>query len=120
MLTPRFRHSSCALHSDDGSIKCIIIIGGFTDPKRNRKTTEILHLTERKWVQGPILPEEISDAACAALPPTSHFACVIVGGSTTENTFSSNVYSLDKSLSKWTVLGKIRKGRYGHIALPIS
>ena len=85
-------------------------------------TTEILYLNERKWVQGPCLPVKIHYAACVVLPPTSCFACVIVGScrGEVEPSFSSNVYGLDKGLSEWTLLGKIRKGRYGHVALPIS
>ena len=120
MLEPRAGHSTCAIQSDDGSTKCILIIGGFTYAKKS-KTTEILYLTKRNWIHGPRLPVEIESAACVAHPPTSNFACVIVGGSSiNSSSSSSNVYGLDKSLSKWTLLGKIRNERYGHIALPIS
>ena len=120
LLTPRFRHSSCALLSDDGSTRCIIIIGGWTYKEQNSKSTEILHIADQKWVQGPNLPVGMRSSACVALPPTSNFSCVIIGNSSGEESFSSGVYGFDKSLSEWTPLGKIRKGRYNHIALPIS
>ena len=83
------------------------------------KTTEILCVTEQKWVQGPRLPVDLGFATCAALPPTSNFACVIVGCSLSEMSFLY-VYGLDKNLSEWTLLGRIKKGRYCHIAIPIS
>ena len=77
-------------------------------------------MKDKKWVQGPTLPSGVFHAACVALPPTHDYACVIVGGSTIEETHSSNVYGLNKSLSQWTHLGKIRTGRQSHIALPFS
>ena len=91
-----------------------------TCPNKDYKTTEILYLTERKVVQGPRLPVEVCFTACVALPPTSNFSCLIIGTSRGENLLSLGVYGLDKSLSEWTPMGKIRKGRYHHIALPIS
>ena len=93
------------------------------------KCTEILDLKDWKWVQGPEFAVEIRNAACVALPSSSNFACVVVRGRTgglkmfrlfkkcEENL--SNVYGLDKSLKEWTLLGKLRKGRHSHIALPI-
>ena len=71
------------------------------------KTTEILCVTEQKWVQGPRLPVDLGFATCAALPPTSNFACVIVGCSLSEKSFLY-VYGLDKNLSEWTLLGRIK------------
>ena len=143
LLTPRCRHSSCTIQSDDGSTKCIIIIGGWTDEEENSKSTEILYVADQKWVQGPNLPVGIRSAACVALPPTSNFACVVVGGYTLEDPSSGephledhhwmtiigpphldvtypNVYGLDTKLMKWTLLGEIRTSRTCHIALPIS
>ena len=73
-----------------------------------------------KWIQGPDLAVGIKAAACVALPLSSNFACVVVGGWTKKEYYSSNVYGLDKSLTEWTFLGKIRNGRRSHIALPIS
>lgn len=67
------------------------------------------------------------NASCVALPPTSDIACIVVGGETSRigrdlarETFSSNVYALNRKLTEWTLLGTIRKGRSNHIALPIS
>ena len=120
LFTPRVGHSSCVIQSDDGSDKCVIIIGGWTDQERFSKSTEILDLTEKKWIQGPDLAVGIKAAACVALPLSSNFACVVVGGWTKKEYYSSNVYGLDKSLTEWTFLGKIRNGRRSHIALPIS
>lgn len=73
-----------------------------------------------KWIQGPELPLGIRWASCVALPPTHKFACVLVGGCTKEDKYSSNVYGLNRSSKEWTPLGKIRTGRYCHIALPFS
>ena len=138
LLTPRCRHSSCTIQSDDGSRKCIIIIGGWTEKVKFSKSTEILYLAEQKWVQGPELPGGIRSPACIPLPPTSNFACVVVGGYTFNNTSRTswvdtwltpggqnevtlpNVYGLDKNLMKWTLLGKIKTSRTNHIALPVS
>ena len=125
LLTPRCCHSSCTVQSDDGSTKCIIIIGGLTDEEQNSKSTEILHIADQKWVQGPNLPVGIRNSACVALPPTSNFACVIVGGYTNDVSQSNevtypNVYGLEKNLMKWTLLGEIRTSRTCHIALPVS
>ena len=125
LLTPRCRHSSCTVQSDDGSTKCIIIIGGLTDEEQNSKSTEILHIADQKWVQGPNLPVGIRNSACVALPPTSNFACVIVGGYTIEANQSNevtypNVYGLEKNIIKLTFLGEIKTSRTFHIALPVS
>ena len=120
LLTPRCGHSSCTIQSDDGSIKCIIIIGGWTDEEHNSKSREILHIVDKKWVQGPNLPVGIRNSACLALPPTSKFFCVLIGGYTKENSYTSNAYGLNRSSNEWTLLGKIRRGRYNHIALPLS
>ena len=128
LLTPRCRHSSCAIQSDDGSRKCIIIIGGWTGQEKILTSTEILYLAAQNWVQGPDLPVRVKSAACVALPSTSNFACVVIGGSSEESAglfginalISSNVYGLDKNLSGWTFLDKISTSRAFHIALPIS
>ena len=125
LLTPRCRHSSCTIQSDDGSTKCIIIIGGQTDLEEFSKSTEILYLAKKSWVKGPELPEGVNSAACVALPSTSNFACVVIGGFTKEavslpGATSSNVYGLNKDLNGWTFLDKISTSRAIHIALPIS
>ena len=73
-----------------------------------------------KWIQGPELPLGIQDSSCVALPPTHNFDCVLVGGWTEEDANSSNVYGLSRLSKEWTLLGKIRTGRRGHIALPFS
>ena len=125
LLTPRCCHSNCTIQSDDGSTKCIIIIGGLTDQGKVSKSTEILYLAEQNWVQGPELPVGIVAAACVALPPSSIFTCVVIGGTThkvytLKGAISSNVYGLDKNLNKWILLGKIITPRVFHLALPIS
>ena len=88
------------------------------------KTTEILNVKENKWFQGPELPVGIKAASCVALPLTSRFACVLVGGQTVksgpEEKYSSNVYGLERRLMQWKLLGKLRKERCSHISLPIS
>ena len=119
LLTPRCRHSSCTVQSDDGSTKCIIIIGGLTNEEQNSKSTEILHIEDQKWVKGPNLPGGIRSSACVALPPTSDFACVLIGGRTEKYKYiGKNVFGLKKSLDEWTLLGQITNGRFSHIALP--
>ena len=84
------------------------------------KSTEILNIKDQKWIIGPNLPCGIGRTECVSLPPSTNFACIIVGGATIEENLSSNVYGLNKNLSEWTPLGKIRKGRQGNIALPLS
>ena len=118
LLTTRFQHSSCTLRGDDGSIQSIIIIGGKTSHEDYSKTTEILNMKSLKWIEGPELPLGIKNSSCVALPPTNNFACVLVGG-LTEDQYSSDVYGLDRSLSEWTLLGKIRTARGRHLALPL-
>ena len=116
------------MQSDDGSTKCIIVIGGLTDEGPDEKvlrTSEILDLENREWVQGPELPLGLENSACIAIPPTYDFACVVVGGWSEEETeegqiHSSNICGLKKSLSEWKVLGKIKRGRSNHITLPLS
>ena len=73
-----------------------------------------------KWIQGPELPLGIRSPSCVALPPTSDFVCVLIGGRTEGEIFSSNVHGLNRALKEWTLLGKIKKGRGHHIALPFS
>ena len=124
LIQPRWRHSSCAIQSEDGSTESIIIIGGQTDPYYYNRTavntTEILHLKDPKWLQGPKLPLGIRRASCVELPLTSSFACVLIGGYTEEEHYSSCVYGLNRRLTEWTYLGEIRTGRHTHVALPIS
>ena len=120
LLKPRWRHSSCAIRSEDGSTKSIIIVGGETDPPPSINTTEILHLKDPKWVQGPELPLGIRYASCVELPLTSSFACVLIGGYTENGNYSSDVYGLNRRFTEWTHLGEIRATRSSHIALPIS
>ena len=120
LLTPRWRHTSCTIQSEDGSTKSIIIIGGWNDQAKISKTTEILHIKGSKWVQGPELPLGVRNASCVELPPTSSFACVLIGGYTEKGRYSSDVYGLNKRLTEWIHLGKIQEARRSHIALPIS
>jgi len=129
LLTGRADHSSCAIQSDDGSIQCIIIIGGETDSEKLfSKTTEILNLKDEKWIPGPSLPLGISNASCVALPPTTNFACVLIGGQVGGQAYEgeswpgclSNVYGLNRTLTEWKLIGKISRGRRQHIALPFS
>ena len=82
MLKPRMYHCSCVIQSNDGSTQSIIIIGGKTDQECYSKTTEILDMKNFKWVQGPELPLEIYRASSVALPPTSKYVCVLIGGCT--------------------------------------
>ena len=96
------------------------MIGGSTDKEYYSKTTEILDMTNLKWMQGPKLPFGIRKASSVALPPTSKFICVVIGGLSEKEESSSIVYGLNRSSKEWTLLGKIRTGRWGHIALPLS
>ena len=86
------------------------------------KSTEILNFKDQKWIQGPELPCDKGPeyASCVELPEASDIACVVIGGNIGEEYCSSNVYGLNKSTTEWTSLGKIRKGRFLHIALPFS
>ena len=70
------------------------------------------------------MPCRIVSAACASLPPTmksvSNIGCIVVGGWTDKESCSSDVYGSNRSLTGWAHLGKISKGRLGHIVLPLS
>ena len=82
-------------------------------------------LENQVWTQGPPLPCGIRFSACAAVPPVSNFACLVIGGNTSYDeysftSYSSNVYGLNRELTEWKWLGKIRTGRSDHIALPLS
>ena len=113
-------HSSCAIQTEDGSTKSIIIIGGWGNEHDVFKTTEILHIEDQKWVRGPELPIGIRNESVVELPTASNFACVLVGGRTEKEDYSSDVYGLDRRLTEWTHLGKIRAARRSHIALRFS
>ena len=139
LLEPRADHSSCAIQSDDGSTQCIIVIGGLTNQGRYLKSVEILNvknikshwsigakwpINNQQWVKGPPLPCIVEHAKCVPLHPLTNFACNIIGGQNVENEpinrYSSDVYGLNKELTEWKLLGKIRTGRNNHIALPLS
>ena len=140
MLEPRGAHSSCAIQSDDGSTQCIIVIGGCsTKNGRYLRSVEILNMknikshwsigtkwpiSNQKWVQGPPLPCVVKHAKCVPLPLVTNFACVIIGGwdgrDELVNRYSSDVYGLNKKLTEWKLLGKIKTGRYNHTAIPLS
>ena len=81
-----------------------------------------MNFKDQKWIQGPELPcnKGPEYASCVELPEASDIACVVIGGDIGEEYCSSNVYGLNKSATEWTFLGKIRKGRFRHIALPFS
>ena len=64
------------------------------------------------------MPCGVRNAACVSLPPTTDFACVIVGGET--DNYSSNVYGLNRTLTEWTTLGKIRHEEEYLITIPLS
>ena len=98
-----------------------------TDNEYWSTDTEIFDLKEQRWIRGPNLPLGIRDASCVALPPTLDFACLLIGGLTQKDGYDfysvdigENVYGLKKSLDEWTLLGKIREGKYSHIALPLT
>ena len=118
-MTGRERHFACAIPSDNGKTKCIIVLGGYTNKEQYSKSTEILTIKDRKWIPGPDLPRGMRDAACVALPPTMKYALLLIGGSDQDD-YRSTVYGLNVKLTKWTLLGNIRKRRSGHIALPLS
>ena len=122
LLSERCFHSSCAIQADDGSVQSIIIMGGRTshDSWQHSNSTEILKIKDQKWIQGPNLPCGILHAACVSLPFSTDLACIIVGGSNIENYYSSDIYGLNNALTEWKHLGKLKRGRQGHIAIPLS
>ena len=85
-----------------------------------------MNFKDQKWIQGPELPCNDAQeyrtitALCVELPEATDIACVVIGGNIGEEYCSSNVYGLNKSMTEWTSLGKTRKGRFRHIALPFS
>ena len=122
------------------------MIGGSTNQGRYLKSVEILNVENKKshssigakwpknnqkWAKGPPLPYVVEDAHCVPLHPLTNFACVIIGGwiggdkpprghRSSIGDRSSDVYGLNKELTEWKLLGKIRNGRSNHIALPLS
>ena len=73
-----------------------------------------------KLIRGPELPSGIRSASCVALPPTSDFSCVLIGGMTEKGIHSSKVYGLNGSLDEWTLLGEIKTGISDHITILLS
>ena len=134
LLKARCKHSSCVVQSADGTIKAVIILGGeihHQSKRENADTTEIFLIKERKWIQGPKLPNEMDRTTCVALPFSINYHCIVIGGMgwggiaidsvNPGHTMYENVYGLGRSLTAWTFLGRIeRKKREYHIALPIS
>ena len=136
MLEPRACHSSCAIQSDNGSTQCIIVIGGLTKKGPSLNSVEILNvkhkkshwsigtkwsISNQKWVQGPPLPCVVKYAKCVPLLPMTNFACVIIGGwNGRDELYSSDVYGLNKELTEWKLLGKMKTGRRNHTAIPLS
>ena len=115
------------------------MIGGLTNQGRYLKSVEILNvknikshwsigakwsINNQQWVKGPPLPCKVEHVKCVPLHPLTNFACVIIGGSIKKNKpinrYLSDVYGLNKELTEWKLLGKIRTGRNNHIALPLS
>ena len=94
-------------------------MGGLTKDLVDVYLTEIYNIKDEMWVQGPTLPCEERCASCAPLPPTSNYACIVIGKGTVENNFSSNVYGLKKNLTEWILLGKTKKGSDFSVALPL-
>ena len=128
-MSARTHHSSCAIQADDGSTQCILILGGQTDQEEFSKSTEIFNINDQKWIQGPSLPFGVKYAACVPLPPTSNFACALIGGKINDKelweqkAYSLCAHGLNKALSKWSFLGKISNCTVGaghHIALSLS
>ena len=73
------------------------------------------------------MPLGTHNASCVALPPILDFACLLIGGLTQKDGYDfysvdigENVYGLKKSLDEWTLLGKIKTGRFSHVALQFS
>ena len=119
LLSARSGHSSCVIESDDGTTNSIIIIGGTTN-ELTTTTSEILNIKEQKWIPGPTIPYEIRKSACVSLPLVMNFTCLLIGGKIENDNDCSDILGLDKSLTKWTNLGKMSEARSGHLALPLS
>ena len=136
-MVARSHHSSCVIQADDGSTQCILVLGGQTNQEQFSKSTEILNIKDQNWIHGPTLPFGVKYAACVALPPSSNFACALIGGEIYDNhpstlsyqlsrdhhTYSLCVHGLNKALTKWLLLGKINivaAGTGHHIALGLS
>ena len=68
-----------------------------------------------KWIQESELP--LGMLSCVALPPTSSvalpitnaFACVLAGGCTEEESYSSTMDGLSRLLNKWNLLKTLEK-----------
>ena len=120
LLTARASHFCCVIQLDDRSTHCIVIGGETEHEGKYSKSTEIFNFSDQKWVKGPSLPCGINSLACVAAPRLHKFACLLVGGDTEETKNSQNVYGLSKNLSEWKLLGKIKKGRHDHIAIPLD
>ena len=121
LLDGRNYHSSCAILSQDGTIQTIIAIGGDTTEEMFSTSTEIFQIRENKWIRGPDLPVGVRSAACVAVLPkiNINYSCLVIGGYSPEEMFSSNIYALDNNLTEWFLIGKLKTGRRNHIALSL-
>ena len=121
LLDGRNYHTSCAIKSQNGNIKSIIAIGGDTTEEMFSKSTEIYKIRENKWIRGPDLPIGVRSAACVAVPPkiNINYCCLVIGGYSPEEMFSSNIYALDNNLTAWFLIGRLKTGRRNHIALSL-
>ena len=108
---------SCPIQSEDGTIDSIIILGGKvengTEGLENYPiSTEIMTVKDQMWIEGPKLPIGIKSTALVSLPPTLMYACVAIGGYTLDAAIGkhddNNVYGLDRLLTTWTLLGKLK------------
>ena len=64
----------------DGVTEGVIIMGGqlYGQSKaESTDTSEIFMIKERKWIQGPQLPNKIRRPTCVALPFSMNYHCII-------------------------------------------
>ena len=82
-------------------------------------STEVFEIERNMWSRGPDIPVGLRSAACVAIPPKFgiQYCCLLIGGYSSEEKFSPNIYALDNRLTTWFLIGKLQIGRRNHIAL---
>ena len=118
-------HASCAIKSEMGIIKYIVVVGGNTRDFEGKgvlsSSTEIFNINKKEWTRGPDFPIKVLSSACVALPSHMKFSCLSIGGFThSELDMTKNIYGLDHAFKAWTLVGYLKEARSDHVVLSIQ
>ena len=87
----------------------------------NLKSTEILHIENSEWKDGPDLPSGVYGAQLiAANPYQRKNAGYLIGGEEDGIGYSGKIYSLSKNMDRWSLVGDLKQSRryFAAITLP--